>query len=236
MKKTPQVNTNEVKAFLAGDTPDNANIAESINYEDIKAAKAENDALAEETQEAVEENRSKLFEPDKSSLTSLSSWALDKDDLKVTVDEADKSLYLKAVLNDTPIVMPVVLEIGVTLHFRALSNYDFDVVFHALKKESDAGNIVGPAQYASRVQQAAVAMQLVQYGDTKINNIKFETTTVPVAESAAELKKYIDTEISKFSWPKWQAVVTGLRIFETKLAICNENLRNSNFWKPVGTA
>lgn len=185
----------------------------------------------------IEEGRSKLFEPDKSSLAHLSSWVHDNQtDLKVEVEEQEKALYLKSLLNDTILELPIKLDIGVTIVFRVLTNYDFEVVFHALQKDSAAGKITGPAQYASRVQQCAVAMQLVKFGDKHLEYVKFQEPLPQVNKAADILRKYVQEDMANWPWPKWQAAVTGLRVFETKLAICNENIRNGGFWQPVGTA
>lgn len=192
--------------------------------------------LAESTAN-IEDGRSKLFEPDKASLAHLSSWVHDnKTDLKVEVEEQEKALYLKSLLNDTTLELPIKLDIGITLLFRALTNYDFEVVFTALQKDSDGGKITGPAQYASRVQQCAVAMQLIKFGDKHLDYVNFKAPYPTVNKAADILRKYIQEDMSNWAWPKWQAAVTGLRVFETKLAICNENIRNGGFWQPVGTA
>jgi len=242
MNTEPQVNPDEVKAFLANndiknniDTslPENTN---KVNYDDILKAKEESEAEALETHNKVEESRSKLFEPDKASLTSLSSWAFEANDLKVETTEQDRSIYLKAVLNDTDLSLEVELAAGIKLQYRALTNYDFEVVFTALKKEADAGNINGPAQYASKVQQAAAALQLMNYAGKPVNYVKFSSVNKNIQADADILLAYIKNEMASWAWHKWQCVVTGLRIFEIKLSICNENMRNGNFWLPVGTA
>ena len=111
---------------------------------------------------------------------------------------------------------------------------DFEIVYLAINKYSEEGKIPGASQYATKVQQCAVALQLVKYNNISQRYVKLDSQS-PVEKQIADLRSYVDNEISNWSWPKWQLVVTALRVFETKLSICNENVRNGNFWKPADT-
>lgn len=241
-----QVDPDAVKQFLqeevdeAGESvaPGYESPADVVTtYENLKKEGEQTLKDLAESADSIEEGRSKLFEPDKASLAHLSSWVHDnKADLKVEVEEQEKALYLKSLLNDTILELPIKLDIGITLVFRALTNYDFEVVFNALQKDSEEGKITGPAQYASRVQQCAVAMQLLKFGDKHMDYVTFKAPYPTVNKASDILRKYVQNDMSNWAWPKWQAAVTGLRVFETKLAICNENIRSGGFWQPVGTA
>lgn len=236
-----QVNPEEVRNFLkqasAPAVPDDLPPeTEVISLDELKAAQQESDSKVQETFKNVEEQRSKLFEPDKASLAHLSSWVFENENLKVEVEDMDKSLYLKALLNDSELQLDVTLDAGITLRFRALTNFDFEAVFAALNKMAKAGEITGPSQYASRVQQAAAALQLVSFGGKTLDYVRFDKPHPKPDVAADKIIAYIESEMSTWGWPKWQCIVTGLRIFETKLAMCNENIRNGNFWKPADIA
>jgi len=234
-----QIDPEQVKKFIAESANREApppEIAESVSYDEIKAAQAESEKDIKELHDNVDSQRSKLFEPDKASLAHLSSWVFESGDLKVDVEELDKSMYMKALLNDSELQLDVNLDIGASLRFRALSNFDFEAVFAALKKLSEAGEITGPSQYATKVQQAAAALQLVSYCGKSQDYISFNKPYPTLDDAADRIINFMRGDMAQWGWPKWQCVITALRIFETKLAICNENIRNGNFWKPAGTA
>ena len=184
----------------------------------------------------IEQDRSKLFEPYNEGITALNSWAHNVDNTPVVVTDQDKSLYFKSLLTDSPLELDVKLDIGegFNLAFRSLNNNDFEIVYLAINKYSEEGKIPGASQYATKVQQCAVALQLVKYNNISQRYVKLDSQS-PVEKQIADLRSYVDNEISNWSWPKWQLVVTALRVFETKLSICNENVRNGNFWKPADT-
>jgi hypothetical protein len=237
------INPEDVKQFLNSEPTSeveplfdsSGNEVKTINYDEIKKAKSAAQQEALETNNNIDQGRSKLFEPDTTSVTSLSPWLFQKEDFIVDATEEDKALYLKSLLNDTNLILTIVLEAGVEMQFRSLTNFDFEVIFEALRKESEAGNITGPAQYASKVQQAAVAMQAMKFGEKALDYVSFNKPYPKLAEAAEVLLTYTKNEMGDWAWAKWQCLVTGLRMFETKLSICNENIRNGNFWHPAGT-
>lgn len=236
-----QVNPEEVKAFLKEQektegTPEVTTESqmpghEVVNLDQLQEDTARENAETRELQERAEEARSKLFEPDKASLAHLSAWVLSEGKVKVEVDAQDKALYLKSLLHDVPLELPIKLEIGIEILIKALTNFEFDIIFLALEKINEKQKIVGPAQYASLVQQCAAALQIVKFGDKHMNVPTFEPGKISVEAAAEQLKERIELELGKWAWPKWQTAITALRVFEAKLALCNENARNGNFWQ-----
>lgn len=237
-----QVNPEDVKAFLnqqeAPDTPTDEVTTEPqmpghevINLDEAKKEYDELEKENAEIQQNVEAERSKLFEPDKTSLAHLSSWVFSEANLQVEVDAADKSLYLKALLNDTVLELEVALELGFSLLIRATTNFDLDVIYKTLEMYTEEQKVPGPAQYASLVQKCAAALQIVKFADKNLEPPRFEAGAISIEDAAKILKKRVDTIIAKWAWPKWQAAIMALRVFEIKLSICNENARKANFWQ-----
>lgn len=236
-----QINTEDVKDFLSKQEQsieDNEVTKESqmpghtvINLDDARKQAEEEQAAIKELQENVEESRNKLFEPDTTSLANLSSWVLDQGSLKVEVDTADKSLYLKSLFNDIPLELNITLEMGISVTIRATTNYDIDVIVKTLEKYSEESKIPGPAQYANLVQKCAAALQIIKFGNTSLNPPKFCPEKDNVDDAAVALKNRIENELGRWAWPKWNAALTALRVFEGKLALCNENARKANFWQ-----
>lgn len=233
-----QVDPQNVKNFLdappAIPTPGQpAEDAGTVTLDELKQQMEERAAEDKFTQEQVEAQRNKTFEPDKNNLVNMSAWVFNRDDLKVEVNDMDKRMYLKALLNDTPIVLNIAMECGLTISFKPMTNYEMEAVFLALQEDSNSGKIIGPSHYAARVQQYAAVLQLLTYNDIAAGHPVFSAPYPPIADTVLKIRECLETKVAMMGWPKWQAVVTGLRIFETKLAICNENMRNGNFWNPA---
>lgn len=236
-----QVNPDDVKAFLSQQEQTTENIEvttesqmpghEVINLDELRKQSEEDQKANKELKDRVEEDRNKLFEPDTTSLAHLSSWVFDQGNLKVEVDSQDKALYIKSILNDVPLELNIKLEMGINLVIRSTTNYDLDVVFKTLEKYSEESKIPGPAQYASLVQKCAAALQIIKFGDVSLDAPRFVYGQNSLDQDADALKNRIENILGKWAWPKWNAAVTALRIFETKLALCNENARQSNFWQ-----
>lgn len=234
----PQVNPDKVKSLLEEDGQVELDIDPQVAERIVTANPApespEEVLTAEDvaTRQAAEENRSKIFD-EAGAQASIASWAMDVGKLKVEVTDMDKSLYMKAAVNDEPIKLPVTLDMGVTIEIRPLVNFDLDVVFSALEKDQKEEKIKGPAQYASRLQYYSAALQVEKYNGKSRNYVNFERPWPDIDDAVAELRENVEGDIAAWSWPKWQATILALRIFEAKLALCNENLRNGNFWNPV---
>jgi hypothetical protein len=236
-----QVNPEDVKAFLSQQEQNSENIEvttesqmpghEVINLDDArKQLEQEQDAI-KAIHDKVEDERNKLFEPDKASLAHLSSWVFAAGNLQVEVDAMDKSLYLKSLFNDVPLELNVKLEMGISCIIRATTNYELDVIYKALEKYSEENKIPGPAQYASLVQKCAAAIQIIKFGEHALSPPKFVYGQNNIDKDADDLKNRIENVLGQWAWPKWNAALTALRIFEAKLALCNENARQANFWQ-----
>lgn len=237
-KETPQVDPEKVKNLLDDEgTPLNINedVVERLASIGSSSSTDEEDTMTAEdvaTRQAAEENRSKIFDSEQSQ-ASLASWSMDIGKIQVKVDDHDKALYMKAVMEEENIILPVTLDVGATLEIRPLVNFDLDVVFSALEKDQKEEKIKGPAQYASRLQYYSAALQVIRFNSKRREYVNFKRPWPPMEEAVEVLRTNVEEDISSWSWPKWQACVLALRIFEAKLALCNENLRNGNFWGPV---
>jgi hypothetical protein len=236
-----QVNPADVKEFLSQQEQSNESVEvttesqmpghEVVNIDEAREQLEQEQAAIKALQDKVEQDRNKLFEPDKASLAHLSSWVFAAGDLKVEVDAVDKALYLKSLFNDVPLELNVKLEMGINFLVKATTNYDLDVIFKTLEKYSEESKIPGPAQYASLVQKCAAAIQIIKFGDKTLNPPKFVYGQNSVDKDADDLKNRIENVLGAWAWPKWNAALAALRIFEAKLALCNENARQANFWQ-----
>lgn len=200
---------------------------------------------AQATETAASEPRSETARNttfDQSNFTqgALYAWSMMTPELgAVAVSDIEKSKYIKAVLNDVPVVLPIELEMGndeignITIELRTLSNYETDVVFLALEKDKEEGLIKGHHQLATRIQQYAGALQTLKVQEKVVTTIAFPEPG-DITTDRDKLRAFVTKHVSSMSWPRWQAILSALRVFETKLKICNDAALNGNFWKPQG--
>jgi hypothetical protein len=148
----------------------------------------------------------------------------------------DKMLYIKAMLNDVPVEFVISLPVGgLMMKIRSLNNYEQDVVFKALDMDQQDQEVKGPAQYVTRLQYHAAVMQIVEFNKERQDFVQFSPGETSVEEAANILRQRTRMYIGANNWPTWQVKLTGLRIFEEKLASCNRAVMDANFWMPVDT-
>lgn len=172
----------------------------------------------------------------------IKSWALQTPTLKkehVEPTDMDKMLYLKAMLNEEPVEFNIPLPaLNTSIGIRSLNNYEQDVIFRALELDQKDEEIVGPAQYVARIQYYSAALQITTFNKKQqdyVTFIKQNGKFPPTAESADKLREFTREFIGSNNWPTWQLKLTGLKIFEEKLTICNRAVLDENFWMPVDT-
>jgi hypothetical protein len=154
----------------------------------------------------------------------------------VSLTSFEKDLYMKALLNDTALEWTInpYPQIDVTIKSKTIN--DEEVIFLCLERERMEGYLQGPESYYSRMQMFSAAVQLVKFGK---DYTQIELPLLRNKETLDEAYKILTEKVKESILPmtavKWAALVTALRIFETKLKMCNDNLRNENFWRPAGT-
>lgn len=166
----------------------------------------------------------------------LLRWTLQVPDLgAITVTDLEKQLYLKAVLNDVPVVWDIVLEnLGVTVSLQTADNYELDVIFRALREDEDRREIRDPADFTTRLQQYAAAFQVRNFNNTPLERLNFqESRPATIEQAIILLREHRDKYLMRIHHARWQAILTALRIFEVKKKLCTDAALNGDFWKPV---
>ena len=200
------------------------------------------DAPKEEIEPPVDTPRNTTYDSTANTQNALYSWSMNSANFgDVTVTDMDKSMYLKAALNDVPVILPIELEMqGTTgnkiiVEIRTLNNYEMDLVFWALEKDREEGLLTNPSAIATRLQYYAGGLQTIKVNKQPVSNIQFPEPGDTVKDGT-KLREFIHAYIQKINWPRWQAILIALRIFETKTKICNDAALNGNFWKPQDAA
>lgn len=189
----------------------------------------------------METERNTTFDSSSNSQEAVLGWAFEAPDIgKVTVTDTEKALYLKSVLNDVAVMFNIGLDMGdsnkkISADIRTLNNYEQDLAFLALEKDREENILVSPAALATRLQYYAGAMQLVSInGKRRANALGFDGDGSTLEADVDHLRDHVNTFIKKINWPRWQAILVCLRVFEAKVKICNDAALNGNFWKPRG--
>jgi hypothetical protein len=147
----------------------------------------------------------------------------------IVLTDYEKDLYVKTLLNDAPFSLDIEPFKGVTINVKSRTLRTENLVFHILSAERESGKIIGPETYFTRLQQLLAAVQITQIGD---KNVSIDPSVLGVPRDAAHpvIEAHIDAHYMDITPQKWNAINFAIRIFETKLKLCNDNLRDENFW------
>lgn len=151
-------------------------------------------------------------------------------DIAVTVD--DQTSYIKATLNDVPVILSVRMENGITVTCRSLSVYETDLVFDALAANLKENPELSPALLDGFVQQYRAAMQIVSFRHDSIDYLTFQYEPGKRAEHAQRLYEESNQRIMSMSGVRFALCIRALNVFQHKLNRLQEAAFNKDFWDP----
>lgn len=158
-------------------------------------------------------------------------------DTEVPITDEDQALYLKAMLNDTPLTLTQSLANGaVEITCRALSVYEQDAVLEAAIQAVGGAEAGVMSLVPSMAQQLRATLQVV-----KINNVVYSPVYLEPkrgkehADQIADLIKQSDKTVGNMSSAKFGFIARAINVFEHKVAKMHELAYNKTFWKPVET-
>ena len=156
-------------------------------------------------------------------------------DSEIPITDEDQALYLKAMLNDTPLTLTQTLandQVAVTC--RALSVYEQDLVLEAAIQAVGGQETGIMSLLPSVAQQLRAAMQITHVNGVNQNAIYLEPARGDAHdEQVMDLIKQSDKKIGKMSAVKFGFLVRALNVFEHKMAKMHSLAYNKTFWKPV---
>lgn len=179
--------------------------------------------------------RDRVYDPIKNSDIinpgSLSGLAGD-----ISCSPADKQKYLKAILNDKPVILNVELAGGeFKVNIRSKTAWEQTLTYEAAIADQDE-------KVVSDYYQAMIQMQ--KYGCMiqvqSINGATFSTKeyTRPKdgnwKDQREELRDDTIERMDNMNSARMTMILNALRIFEYKLAEMTAACNDENFWKPVG--
>lgn len=225
----------EVKDFLRGGKVELDVPTEAIA--DLKSEESVAPAIAPD-QPRIDTPVDPTTDPDNPTQVKMLAWAMSTPDVgEVTVSETEKSLFLKAVLNDEAVSFPVELEFGPTtvkVACRTLGTWEMDVLYNALNEDEKAGLFRDVAQYTTAMQQYVLAMQVTSFNGKPLDYLKFDPDQ-ELSESVKSLREQAKKYVGRWASVRWSAALSALRVFSVKVKLCTDAMLNRDFWSPPGT-
>ncbi len=213
-EKAPDVVEQSVDDFIQSEEP----------------AKVEEEETKEES--GPEVKRDTTFDDNPAGMDSIMREVM-IDTQEVDITHSDKTKYLKAVLNDAPVVLDIELCAGqIVTEIRSRTSWEQTCLYATLQKDQEEGVVK---------DLASVIIQLQKYGCClmmqKVDEKVFSTESIPescsIPEAIEKLRALRIEKIEPLSMPKWGLLLNALRLFETKLAQMGTECLNENFWEPA---
>lgn len=232
-------NPNEVADFLSAEAPEG-----SVQFEAPEEVKA--DLFPDPVQpDAVEQEQVRetlsmdpTFDPSNPSQQNTMWWTMELPALGlVEVTEAEKVLFLKAVLNDQPVTLDIKFSnTDLKATFRSRSVFEQKIIFQTLKMMANTEELGATAtdadEYISYAQFFAVAIGLQEYNGKVMPRLTLSPEKTPLENSKA-LLEHAQKNIIPMNNVLWGVLLQAARIFEIKIKLCGENVHNETFWEPA---
>lgn len=154
-------------------------------------------------------------------------------DTEIPVTSEDKILYLKACLNDKPVILDVKMKNGISFSCRSLSNYELDLTYVAVQLFAETYKNVNVGLYESIAQQFRASMQVVSIDGTRQPYLRFSYRegAENMDEDARTLMEKSNKQLQNSQGIRFGLMVRALNVFQHKLTRLQEAAFNEDFWK-----
>jgi len=159
-------------------------------------------------------------------------WTLQMPNIgQVEVSDHEKTIYMKQFMHDEPIVLPIEIR-GVKTRIRTRTEWDIKVIWEALAYLTEQKKIADPAMGTTIMQQMCAAVQVIEVQGLEFPHINLDPK-MPLSQSVQQLITHVADHYEPLRTPKWNAILTCLRIFVAKISLCDTNIANESFWNPA---
>jgi hypothetical protein len=221
-------------------------VARSVPADEApKGAPTEELPVESEKDERIDTEISPLTDPAAPSMQN-NQWVYSDAMLgDVKVSDFERTLYLKAAMNDTPVILDITLGqpggASVRVKVRSLSHYEIDTIYRAVRQQIEDGVImvdemkrVDAMQLNSWIQWYSACLQVVECQGKGLDSLSFNSTeSTGIEVDAQRIRDHYRLKHREIQAPRWHAMLMAMRLFETKVKICNDSLANGNFWNPA---
>jgi len=226
------------------EAPDN--IKADITSEEAEKLKKFIESENQETQEPEEERaedtlpksmpdsyRDKSYDPihstdfgDPSALAGISG--------NVESTDADKEIFLKAVLNDEPVVLKIELLGGnCVVEVRSKSTWEQSLTYEAALEDQDKKVVSDYYQAMIQMQKYGAVVQIQKINDKIFSTSEFKKPDGDWKPQREELRKLMSDKMESMNNARMTLLLNALRIFEYKLSEMTAFCNDGDFWEPV---
>ena len=205
---------------------------ENLNKESDPEEESVEEPVEEEEPVGREIPKNPMFDENPASVDEVMREALTDTDA-VELTHSDKMSYLKAVLNDVPVILDIPLCDGaINISIRSRTTWEQTCLYSAVKKDQEEGIIVDLSSVIIQLQKYGCILMVKSINDDPFPYLELDEKE-PLEEAVEKLREKRQKEIETMSMPKWTIMLNALRVFETKIAQMGTVCLNENFWKPV---
>jgi hypothetical protein len=156
----------------------------------------------------------------------------------IACTDMEKELFLKAVLTDSPIRLPIMFYNGkLKIEIRSRTVHEQRRCFDAVEMDKKDG-LFGAEDLAmavTRLHYYLAALMVERYDGQLFSELTIPTGN-PVTDDVQKMRKFVTEKLEGMNQLKWSTILNALRIFEHKCSRLNTEAANEDFWKPHGSA
>jgi hypothetical protein len=151
---------------------------------------------------------------------------------EVTVSLFERDLYLKAALRDEAITWPIVMPGNDNIiKVRSLTQFEEEAAERAAIHDKQKDEWLSINSTAARLQGYLVLMRVVEVGGKSITPVKFDPDDLPTLDEGADrIVEAHNLRYLKTHGPRYQLMLSAVRLFDVKMGMCNSALGNASFW------
>ena len=177
--------------------------------------------------------KDKTFDEKPESMDSIMREAMSSDPDLVKLEDEDKTAYIKAVLNDKPVILETVMcNDQMKVKIRSRTSWEQTCMYAALKQDQEEYLVTDLATVIIQLQKYGCALMVTEVNGSLFSDLELDQKD-GLEESVKKLKAYKDEKIEVLSMPKWALLLNALRVFESKLSRMGTECLNANFWEPA---
>ncbi len=154
----------------------------------------------------------------------------------ILTDPDDKQRYLKAVLNDEPVILTIPLANGeFSVKIRSKSSWEQTLTYEAASADQTDKIVSDYYQALIQMQKYGVMVQVLEINGKPFQNKEYiRPKNKDWTKQREDLRNSMIEELENMNNARMQMLLNALRIFEYKLADMTAACNNANFWEPVG--
>jgi hypothetical protein len=153
----------------------------------------------------------------------------------VALTELERETFLKAMLQDDPVVLSIRLPgwLDTVFTIRTRSNLEQRLMFRVLERDEKNKETTSTTEWLQWLQYYAASYQLLRVGKTPYTPPE-HTAKTSLETASKELREYVEENFLPLSVLKWHLVTAALRLFEAKVNLAANELLSRDFSKPAG--